>query len=262
MARDRDGGDDRPNRLAGSLFAAESAELAGRGEQTRRSLSSRNSLAVEYCARGRVDEAVPLLERAWDGCRTVLGPRDPDTLIVAGNLAAAQALLGRWDDALPMLQANLAERADVLGDTHPATLDARDALAVAQRLAGAVADALVTHRLVTAQRLRELGPAHPDTLTSRMGLAIAEADSGELDIAIEILDDALAVATAQAGDARLALELRLNLAVCLSAAGEPERARRLLTTVLTDCETRWGHNHPRTVSVRHELSDLRGSGAG
>lgn len=248
--------------LAGSLFAAESAELATRGSATRGSLAALNTLAVELCVRERVEEALPLLDRAADACRRVLGPRDPDTLVVSGNRAVAHAMLGRWADALLLLRANLAERAAALGDTHHATLDARDALAVTLRLAGNLRDAVSTHRLVTAQRLRELGPSHPDTLVSRAGLAVAESASGNVEIAAEILDDALAVSATHDGPPELGLVLRLNLALCLAAAGRTDPARELLAAVLTECEARYGHNDPETAFVRHELARVRGPEAG
>lgn len=249
-------------RLDGSLFAAESAELATRGAATRSSLAALNSLAVELCARERVEEALPLLDRAVDTARRVLGPRDPDTLVVGGNRAVAHAMLGRWADALPLLRANLAERAAALGDTHRATLDARDALAVTLRLAGNLRDAVTTHRLVVAQRLRELGPAHPDTLTSRAGLAVAEAEAGHVEIAVEILDDALALSATRGGPPELGPVLRLNLALCLAAAGRRDPALELLTAVLADHEARLGHNDPETAFVRHELARARGPGPG
>ena len=57
-------------------------------------LTSRNNLARAYRDAGRLDEAIPLLERTLADREQVLGETHPDTLTSRNNLAAA--LPGRW----------------------------------------------------------------------------------------------------------------------------------------------------------------------
>jgi tetratricopeptide (TPR) repeat protein len=244
--------------LAGSLFLAQSAMLARPRGESRASLATLNALAAEYCARGRVEEAVPLLEGAVAACDRTLGPHDPDTLVVVGNHGAALAMLGRRAEALPILQANAMARAAVLGEDHPATLNARDAVAVTLRLAGRAHEALVHHRRVVEQRERVLGPAHRDSLVSRMGMAIAEADTGASGRAVQVLDDTIATARSTHDvPAEVTALLRANLALLLADQGERSRAGELLAAALQDGESHLGHSHPSTVAIRRALTDLR-----
>jgi len=60
-------------------------------------LASRNNLALTYQAAGRLDEAIPLLERTVTDCEQVLGETHPSTLTLRNNLAAVYQAAGRLD---------------------------------------------------------------------------------------------------------------------------------------------------------------------
>lgn len=193
------GGRRRPDpvsRLDGSPFLQ---ELAGRTEEpgeappvpTRASLAERNDAAVEQWSAGRAVVAVEALADLAAACEAVLGPEDPDTLVVQGNLAVLHAELEQWHLALPLLAANTAARERVLGDEHESTLAAREALAAAHRLGGDPSQAVLLSARVTAQRTRVLGPGHRQTLVSRTGHALARAGAGDTVGAAEHLAGAL-----------------------------------------------------------------------
>jgi tetratricopeptide (TPR) repeat protein len=69
------------------------------GETHPDTLTSRNNLATAYRAAGRLDEAIPLLERTLADRERVLGETHPDTLTSRNNLAAAYRAAGRLGDA-------------------------------------------------------------------------------------------------------------------------------------------------------------------
>ena len=178
--------------LAGSLFLLESAMLdRSRQGATRASLEASNAVAAAYWRAGRYPEARELLERVLADCRAALGPRDPDTLVVEGNLAVTHICLEHFERGLDLLVGNVEARAAVLGDTHPHTMVARHALATAYHMADLLPDALALFAGVAAQRARTLGPAHPDALVSRIGLALARIDSGDDAGAVAVLAAAL-----------------------------------------------------------------------
>ena len=179
--------------LAGSLFLLQSAMLdRSREGVTRASLEAANAVAAAYWRSGRHAEARDLLERTLADCRAVLGPRDPDTLVVEGNLAVTHVCLESYELGLTMLVTNVETRSAVFGDAHPHTLVARHALATAYHTADLLPEALALFAGVAAQRARTLGPAHPDSLTSRIGLALARIDSGDGAGAVSVLSAARA----------------------------------------------------------------------
>jgi tetratricopeptide (TPR) repeat protein len=154
-------------------------------------LAALNGEAAGLCAARRYAEAIPLFERALEGCEATLGDRHVATLTVAGNLAVAQVAGGQRRAGMKRLAANLADRARLLGDEDARTLSARDALAVALRLAGDADQAVAVSTRVAEQRRRVLGATHPDTLTSRMGLALALLAAADTERAMSVLTVAM-----------------------------------------------------------------------
>jgi hypothetical protein len=154
-------------------------------------LAALNGEAAGLCAARRYAEAIPLFERALEGCEATLGDRHVATLTVAGNLAVAQVAGGQRRAGMKRLAANLADRVRLLGDEDARTLSARDALAVALRLAGDADQAVAVSTRVAEQRRRVLGATHPDTLTSRMGLALALLAAADTERAMSVLTVAM-----------------------------------------------------------------------
>jgi tetratricopeptide (TPR) repeat protein len=60
---------------------------------------TRNSLATAYHAAGRLDEAIPVLERTLTDRERTLGDTHPPTVTTRNNLASAYEEAGRRDDA-------------------------------------------------------------------------------------------------------------------------------------------------------------------
>ena len=152
-----------------------------------REAAARNTAAAELFEAGRYDEAVPLFEQAFAGCRSTFGGDHPDTMTVAGNLGVAYMAAGNRRRGLKLIIDNVEARTRVLGDSHPRTLIARNALAAAHRIAGNADKAVALAKQVVIQRSRLLGSTHTDTLSSRMGLALALAAAGEVSSAHRML---------------------------------------------------------------------------
>jgi hypothetical protein len=148
------------------------------GETHPGTLSSRGNLAVAYRDAGRLDEAIPLLERTLAESRRVRGETHPSTLRFRNNLAATYRAAGRLDEAIPLLEQTLADREHLLGEAHPSTLASRNNLANAYRAAGRLDEAIPLLEQTLADCEWELGETHPGTLKSRGNLATAYQDAG------------------------------------------------------------------------------------
>lgn len=224
-------------------------------------LAARNADGVSFFAVGRVVEAIPRFEDAYEGCIGTLGGDHPYTLTVAGNLAAACVAAGERR-GLELMAANLSDRVRVFGDDDPRTLTAADALASAYRLAGEANEAVTLSTRVTADRRRVLGPTHPDTLVSRMGMALARAAAGDVMSALTLLEVTLHDSE-QAHGARNphSIALRANAAGCLAALGRRDEAAALFQQAIDDSAALIGPNHPDTVALHDELRSIVQDGA-
>ena len=72
----------------------------GAAERERQRLAALNERAAAFCAHGRFDDALPLLEQLVAACTARLGADDPDTLIGHGNLVVTQLRLDPCGPAL------------------------------------------------------------------------------------------------------------------------------------------------------------------
>ena len=123
-----------------------------------------NNLALLLMDQGKLEEAEPLMREAVEGFREVHGPRHPNTLNMAGNLADCLRELGRLEEAQQVLGATPAVVAETLGPHNILTLITR---AKAARLRhaqpdGAAAGAEELARVV-AEMSEALGAEHQQT---------------------------------------------------------------------------------------------------
>lgn len=234
---------------------------SARGPEDVSALAARNADGVSYFAAGRVSEAVPRFEDAYEGCIGTLGGDHPHTLTVAGNLAAALVAAGERR-GLDMMITNLADRVRMFGADDPRTLAAADALASAYRLAGVADEAVELSTRVTADRRRILGPTHTDTLVSRMGMALARAAAGDVMAALTLLEVTLHDSEQAHGSRNPhTIAMRANAAGCLAALGRGSEAVALFRQAFEDSAALLGANHPDTVALHDELSSLVQDGA-
>lgn len=258
MSRSGSGPDEGRGLFAGSVFLAESAAMErGAGGSDLEDLTARNEIAVARLNAGRPLDAVEAWESLLVECRALVGEAHAATLVVEGNLATARFLAGREERGVQLMTANLSAREFVLGDEHHDTLTARDALATAYRLAGQLTEALALYSRVAAQRSRVLGPAHPDTLISRLGLALTRADTGDLQVARNVVAGALRDAEAAHGDLNVhTVTLRWCLGSLQAALGHTDQAAYELDRAQVDNEQLLGPDHPDTAVIRNELRQL------
>ena len=248
-------GDSAPQAIAvGEPLTADLERLLGAGHPD--TLNSRNSLAVAYQAAGRVQDAIPLFERALVDQTRALGPGPPDTLTAQNHLAAAYQDAGRSQEAILLFELILASREQVLGADHDDTLNSRNHLAAAYRDAGRAAEAIPLHEQTLAAREHALGPDHGSTLSARNNLAAAYRDAGRATEAVPLFEQTLAACERLLdADHPRTLSARHNLANAYRDVGRVQEAIPLHEQTLAACERLLGADHPRTLGARHNLAD-------
>jgi tetratricopeptide (TPR) repeat protein len=218
-------------------------------------LADRNNLGSAYQEAGRLEDAIPLLERNLADSERVLGQTHRDTLIARGNLALGYGDTGRLDEAIRLLERTLADSERVLGQTHQSTLGVRNNLASAYQEAGRLEAAIRLLERTLADSEQVLAQTHPITLATRNNLANAYRDVGRLEDAIPLLERTLADSEQVFDQTHPnTLIARNNLALGYRAAGRLEDAVPLFERTLADSEQVLGQTHPSTLGARNNLA--------
>ena len=149
-------------------------------------LTARNNLATAYQDAGRLEEAIPLLERTLTDAEQVLGGTHPDTLGSRNNLATAYQDAGRLEEAIPLWSAPSATPSGCWATPTPRRWAPATTWPPPTRTLGGWRrpSRCSSARSATAERV--LGDTHPDTLTARNNLATAYQDAGRLEEAIPL----------------------------------------------------------------------------
>jgi len=188
-------------------------------------------------------------------CDTKLIPGHPDTLVVAGQLAAAYLTAGHAAEAVVWYQRVLAERSRELAPGHPAVVAARVSLARALVMAGEPADAVTVLLQAVGECEQFRGPGHPDTLSAGDDLAAAYQAAGDVAAASRLLARNLAERERLQGprDAQT-MATRDRLAAACLAEGKIKDAISHYKRVLSDREKVLGRGHPDTIATQANLS--------
>ncbi|MDQ4031832.1 MAG: FxSxx-COOH system tetratricopeptide repeat protein, partial [Actinomycetota bacterium] len=148
-----------------------------------------NRAATYLLTRGEPQPARPLLTRAHQLDRDMLGEDHPDALTSANSLALVLRALGEYERARALDEDTLTRRQRVLGSDHPDTLTSAHNLAadLTELAEHQWARELLEDTLTSRRRL--LSDNHPDTLASANNLAIVLRELGEHEQARVLLED-------------------------------------------------------------------------
>ena len=237
--------------LRNAVSAVESAVGADHPD----TLTSWGGLAGAYESAGRLDKAIPVLQKVLVDRARVLGPNHPHTLASCNNLALAYQRAGRLSKAISLYKKVVADRVRVLGPEHSHTLSSRSNLAYTYQRAGRLNKAILLYEKVLADCVRILGPGHPDTLSSRNNLAGAYELAGRIGDAIPLFEGVLADRVRILGpDHPDTLSSRNNLAGAYQQAGRLNDAIPLFEEVLTNCVRVLDADHPQTLVAHNNLA--------
>ncbi len=218
-----------------------------------------NSAATYLQNRGEPAASLPLIERALQLARRVLGAEHPDTLTSASHLARNLGAVGQYEAARVVAENTLAQRRRVLGEQHPDTLISANNLALILGGLGQYESARVLAEYTVDQRRQVLGEQHRATLNSANNLALILRGLGQYEAARRLDEDTLARRRQVLGEQHPATLTSANhLALDLRELGEYEAARRLDEDTLAQRRQVLGAEHPDTlISANNLAADLR-----
>jgi non-specific serine/threonine protein kinase/serine/threonine-protein kinase len=208
------------------------------------------TMGAVYTSLGMYGAALPLLERAVETRRRLLGYDDPDTLAATNDLANAYWYQGRLKEAEPLYLDIVERRKRVLGEEHPDTLRARFDLAsvYGQQRRWDIAETLTRSTLDT--QVRVLGEDHPDTVASITHLQFLYYRQGRYSEAEPIAARALQITRRVMGeDHPRTLNDMHNLATIYDKLGRYGEAERLYLQSLEGLRRVLGEVHPEIAST-------------
>jgi tetratricopeptide (TPR) repeat protein len=216
----------------------------------------RETLAERYIDLGLYDAAKPLLERALETRRRVLGAEHPDTLKSVSQLGILLNDQGKRDEALPYYREALDASRRVLGDDHPDTLSAISNMSALLLDMGKTDEAAPYCREALDGRRRLHGEDDPATLTAMSDMGSLLKSQGKLGEATTCYRDVLEKRRRALGTAHPDTVASLSrLGGLLTEQGQVKEAAECFREVLEERRRRLGEVHPDTLRAVSDLGD-------
>ncbi|MCC6661592.1 MAG: serine/threonine protein kinase [Phycisphaerales bacterium] len=163
------------------------------GEDHPSTLYAMNTLATVLATDfGKVDEALPLLERAVAASRAIFGDTSPATVNRLANLGSVYQMMDRLPEAEKVQREAYDAGLARFGPNHEMALFPGNALAGTLVKLGRADEAAALYARVADGMAALRGPDSPDALNVRVGLASALRAAGRAGEAQPIIDEALA----------------------------------------------------------------------
>ncbi len=240
------------------------AELSGQPEIQARLM---DAIGTVYGKLGLFEQAVPLLERALEQRRSLLGAGHSETADSQVNLAFLYWQHGRFDDAAALYESSIETRRRLLGSDHPDLADSLSGLGIIYWNQGRYDDAEPLYRRSLEIRERTLGADHPKVATSLDNLAIVYKDQQRWEKAEPLYRRSLAIREQALGADHPDVATSLNnLGVLYLDQDRFAEARPLYERAIAIWEQAVGTEHPAVgvgivnlATIHLELGDLDAS---
>lgn len=149
-------------------------------------LRMRAAVGMMLWSEGRPQDALPVMQRAYDELRERHGASHLETLLAQNNLALVLWDLGRLSEAASHLEFQLPRMAAIRGESHQRTLDAMNNLGLIYQGLGRHAAALELLERAYRLSVAALGPVHSDTLTTLLSVAVGYAHLDRIEDALSL----------------------------------------------------------------------------
>ncbi|MFI6294030.1 FxSxx-COOH system tetratricopeptide repeat protein [Nonomuraea sp. NPDC050790] len=206
--------------------------------------------------RGEAQASARFSAKLYARWQKTLGPRHPQTLAAARDLARALREQGDYADAATLYERATGEAEAGLGADDPLTLRLKHGYAIDLHLLGRDREAYALQKDAFTRYERVLGPRHPHTLHSANHLAVALHALGRFEEARDLHEETYARYRDVLGDDHPdTLRSANNLAVDLRTLGEHTRAHTLQVEALTRRRRTLGDDHPHTLQSATSLAE-------
>jgi len=216
-----------------------------------------NEIGIFHLDAGRYIGAEPLLSRALEVRKQMLGMEHPDTLGSTNNFASLLSLKGDYKGAELLLRSVLKVNKKMLGNEHPDTLTCMHNLANLLYYEGDYSGAEPLFQTVLDAHKRVLGPEHPNTLQSMNDLAMLLNSKKDFTGAEVLFRSALETRKRVLGPEHPnTLQSMNNLGLLLYSMDDKAGAEPFCRLTLKGFENVLGKEHPETLISMYNLAVL------
>ncbi len=217
----------------------------------------RQSLAETYARLGRLDRALPLLQRTLELRRAALGPDHQDTITALGNVGYILHALGRLDEALVYFEDAASRSERVHGPDHTELAAHLNNLGMLRVDMGRPGEAIALYQRAVEIQSRARGPDDADALLFENNLGGALEATGDLTGAEKHYRHYLDVSLRTRGEDDLdTLSGLNNLASVLEGQGKNDQAIELYRRSLEGRRKLLGTTHPATLLALNNLGHI------
>ena len=232
---------------------AESVEFLGADDPD--SMQCENELALVSLSRGESEQAARQFEALYPRTVALYGALHKSSQTLVSNLAAALTLSGQGERAAELAARVRVELEQQIGTNTRSYWSASLVHAMALRDSGRLAEAADLMDSVTEGYRSLLGDAHPECARAAVHAARTRQSAGEVDSSVGAYERALdLVRESEGARSELALEVGVELANALLAAGEPERAVACIEVLQADAQAEL----PAAHGLQWQLPNTRG----
>ncbi|MBW4482045.1 MAG: tetratricopeptide repeat protein [Tildeniella torsiva UHER 1998/13D] len=216
-----------------------------------------HAIGAYLLERGQYVLAEPLLQRALDLRRNLLGDEHEDIAASLDKSARTHQLQGRYGEAEPLYQLTLTMKKRLLGDEHPSVARSLNNLALLYDNQGRYNEAEPLYQDALAMHKRLLGDEHPSVATSLNNLALLYSNQGRYSKAEPLYQAALAIRKRLLGDEHPDVAQSLNnLAGHYSDQSRYSEAEPLHQAALAMKKRLLGDEHPSVATSLNNLATL------
>jgi len=212
--------------------------------------------ALQYLRQGQFQQALPLVEKAFEIRGNKLGKTHQDTLVTQTILAVIYQELGR-SEALPLSKTAYRLSQQTLGDRHEVTLTSLNNLVMIYQKLGRLSEALPL--LEKNYRLSQevLGEKHPTTLERLTNLVTVYQKLGRHDEALPLYEKGYRLSKEVLGEKHpINLSILNNLATIYQSLGHFSEALPLSVKSYRFHKKVLGNQHPNTIESLRSLATI------
>lgn len=218
------------------------------------------TIGNDYWTLGLLDDAEPLLRRAYEQAHDVLGKDHPTTLAAMHDLGSMLTDRGKHEEAEQLLHALVETQRRVFGPGDARTLRSLNNLAYDIDWQGRVAEAAELYAQALEGERRVLGSQNVDTLRTMNNLAIASQTLGKSAEAERLFQEVIEGRTALFGAKHPeTLQAKMNLAQQIVDTGRLAEGEALLRGIRDEITAALGPGHPLAISATGNLASVVGT---
>lgn len=223
------------------------------GEDSIKTSTSLNNLAVLYLKLGQFDDALPIQQRSFEIDKKLYADNPKQLLVSMNNIATMYAQTGKLKEALPLFKNVLEITIKEFGEVHPKTAEAYKSIGHTYEAMQEMVPALENYQ--KALTIAKTTSPNAELSADIMGtVAIMLINKNQFDTAMDLLNKALVIYENSLGKNHYKVAAVLHeQSFILFNKGKYKEAKAVIERGYAINKSVLGENHPRTKLDKQSL---------